>query len=62
MPVVADKDCLDIHNRKPSAPSGAYNVTIKNATLTVWCDMDKDGGGWTVKQLADLTGYSHAHY
>ncbi len=46
-------DCADILSAKPDSPSGVYDITLRAGTqqqqvIQVWCDMDTDGGGWTV--------------
>lgn len=45
----AGSSCADIKASDPSASSGEYLVTLVGVgDLTVYCDMDTDGGGWTV--------------
>ena len=43
-------DCADIVHRYPTIPSGVYSIKLAGTgqMKQVWCDMDTDGGGWTV--------------
>uniref|UniRef100_A0A3Q1GVW0 Microfibril associated protein 4 n=1 Tax=Acanthochromis polyacanthus TaxID=80966 RepID=A0A3Q1GVW0_9TELE len=45
-------DCLDIHDRDQSQPSGVYTIYPIGATsgVQVYCDMESQAGGWTVFQ------------
>lgn len=47
------KSCLDIIENNQHAPSGIYDIDPDgehgpNSRLPVYCDMDHDGGGWTL--------------
>ncbi|XP_053400769.1 fibrinogen-like protein 1 [Mercenaria mercenaria] len=43
-------DCSHILERDPSAESGVYKIVLwkTKKEISVFCDMDRDGGGWTV--------------
>jgi len=45
-------DCREIKSVFPSSPSGTYWVTgyqaTKDKAYKVYCDMERDGGGWTL--------------
>jgi hypothetical protein len=48
---VMPTDCTDVKRNFPSATSGQHEIKLwkSRKTLTVVCDMDTEGGGWTVK-------------
>ena len=41
------QDCRDVE-REVSSQSGLYNITIDGRVVTVYCDMQTDGGKWLV--------------
>ncbi|XP_028424032.1 microfibril-associated glycoprotein 4-like [Perca flavescens] len=51
-PLVLPLDCSDIYNNDNSRPSGVYIIHPIGATsaVQVYCDMDSEGGRWTVFQ------------
>ncbi len=45
-------DCLDAQSTFPNMPSGVFNIDPDGnggqVAFDNWCDMDSDGGGWTL--------------
>ncbi|XP_045184998.2 ficolin-2-like [Mercenaria mercenaria] len=52
IPAVQITDCKDIADRDPAAGSGTYEIQLlkSRGMLTVFCDMEVDGGAWTIIQ------------
>ena len=46
------RDCLDEYN-KGQNKSGVFNVYPAGTAISVRCDMETDGGGWTVSRTGD---------
>ena len=40
--------CKEIYECNPTAPSGKYWLNTSTVPIQVFCDMETDGGGWTV--------------
>lgn len=70
--VVPPFSCLDVLTQRPTSPSGIYKIDPRGlgATRDVYCDMETDGGGWTlvtaIEKMATRTtffmpGYSLGH-
>ncbi|XP_056003707.1 ficolin-1-like [Ostrea edulis] len=52
-------DCTAIHGLSSSLPSGLYRIKIPMlGHVTAVCEMEIDGGGWTVISEVDGTGVS----
>jgi len=43
-------DCADVLKANSAAKSGVFTVQVKGSPVKVYCDMDTNGGGWTVVQ------------
>jgi len=42
--------CADLYNLKGIRESGTYPILVAGKNVTVYCDMETRGGGWTVLQ------------
>ena len=48
-PACALSSCLEVLTESPGASSGAYWIALPSGeAVELWCDMDTDGGGWTL--------------
>ena len=41
------QSCLEIKNSAPDALSGLYDILVDDTVITVYCEMAKEGGGFT---------------
>lgn len=57
------KDCSDIMEKMQGIDSGVYWVQPyeKISAFQVYCDMDTDGGGWTLIESYDITKHKGAY-
>ena len=55
--------CQALHSQSPLPPSGVYWIDPDGGSQTnafkVYCDMETDGGGWTLVWSYTFTDYSH---
>ena len=42
--------CSDLVEQEAISESGLYTIFVAGEDVTVWCDMETLGGGWTVLQ------------
>lgn len=54
------RSCLDILYLDPQAPSGAYDIDAGRGVIEVYCDMETDGGGYTMVGVEDAISTSRA--
>lgn len=43
--------CYDIQQKDPGSASGLYDIRVLGETIQVFCDMERQGGGWTLVLL-----------
>ena len=50
-------DCADILRRNLVAESGIYTIYPQGEAQSVFCDMETDCGGWTVRTCVNVSFY-----
>ena len=46
------RDCSDV-SRAGFNKSGIYSITVRGRVIDVYCDLETDGGNWTVRSRRD---------
>lgn len=47
---VSGSTCLEIKKKAPNSKSGKYQLAINGKSIGTYCDMEFEGGGWTMVQ------------
>ena len=59
MPLPSHSSCAQILAANSAASSGLYDINPAGSTFKVYCDMTRNGGGWTL--VARVRGTSTGH-
>lgn len=54
------RSCLEQRTAVPDSPSGVYDIAPRGINASVWCDMETDGGGWTLVASSAYPLYDQA--
>lgn len=52
--------CAEAHARRPELPSGPFRLAYDGREDDLWCDMETEGGGWTLVYTYRLQGFGGA--
>ena len=54
--------CSDLVEQEAITESGLYTIFVAGEDVTVWCDMETLGGGWTVLQRRGDFGQDNNYF
>ncbi len=49
---VQPRDCSEVLRKNPESLNGIYTIYPLGQPQSTFCDMETDGGGWTVKSFS----------
>jgi len=55
-PTSLSTSCKELLQQDPATPSGVYNIRIGSTVVQTYCEMDDEGGGWTLLAKTIKTG------